>query len=181
MSDLTRTPFTADALPAVTGFDCGDAVWERQVSDWIRAGVGSGGAADAIAFGVRVWLYRDPSGELVGFGSLAEAPHLPPTTGAPPPAASVIPFFGIDRRFHGQPPGPREQRFAYRIFRDLLDEATKLRDTRPLLILEVDTENTRAERFYRDSFGFTDISAPEFDDDTGRSYKWMGLALPSVT
>ena len=170
---LAKTPFTADLLPAVATFDCGDGVWERFVSDWIKAAVGTGGAADALTFGTQVWLFHDPVGELVGFGSLAEAMHLPPL-GSPSdtaPRASVVPFFGIDRRFHGQPPGPREQRFAYRIFRELIAEAAKVRDERPLLILEVDTENTRAERFYRESFGFADISPPEADAETGRSYK----------
>jgi ribosomal protein S18 acetylase RimI-like enzyme len=166
-------------LPDVAAFDCGDAVWERQVSEWIQAEAGTGGAADAITFFTHIWVYRDPAGELVGFGSLAEAIHWP-APGTPRhnfPRASVIPYFGIDRRFHGQPPGPREQRFAYRIFRDLMAEAEKVQAERPLLILEVDTDNVRAERFYRESFGFADISPAEFDPETGRSYKWMGRAL----
>ena len=56
-------------------------------------------------------------------------------------------------------------------------EAEKVQAERPLLILEVDTDNVRAERFYRESFGFADISPAEFDPETERSYKWMGRAL----
>ena len=89
----------------------------------------------------------------------------------------VIPFFGVDKQFHGQPPGPREQRYAYRMFADLIAVAREAQHLRPLLTLEVDVANTRAERFYRESFGFKDISLPELDPDTARSFKWMGLPL----
>ncbi len=177
MDELKRIEFTPELLPRVAGMECGDAVWEQEVAAWIKAPAGAGGAVDALSFWVSVWLYETAGGELIGFGSFAHAFHLPPIPGVESPSASVIPFFGIDKRFHGQPSGPREQRYGYRVFEDLLNEARLVQHSRPLLVLEVDVVNTRAERFYRESFGFTDISPPELDPDSGRSFKWMGLAL----
>lgn len=177
MDDLKLVPFTPELLPRVAGMECGDAVWEREVAAWIKAPVGAGGAADAVAQQVVVWLYETHDGRLIGFGSLAHALHLPPIPGVESPSASVIPFFGIDKQFHGQPAGPREQRYAYRVFADLIAIARQARLVRPLLVLEVDVANTRAERFYRETFGFRDISPPELDPDSGRTFKWMGLGL----
>jgi ribosomal protein S18 acetylase RimI-like enzyme len=176
-NELNRLTFGPEICSRVTGFECGDSVWESEVAAWLKSPAGGGGAVDAVGFGVSVWLYETTDGRIVGFGSLAHALHLPAIPGVDSPSASVIPFFGIDKRFQGQPHGPREQRYAHRVFADLISEARLVRPVRPLLVLEVDVANTRAERFYRESFGFADISQPELDTDTGRSFKWMGLAL----
>jgi ribosomal protein S18 acetylase RimI-like enzyme len=181
MDELTRIAFTPELLPRVAGMECGDAVWEKEVAEWIKAPIGTGGAADAVGQQVMVWLYETADGQLIGFGSLAAALHLPPVPGVESPSATVIPFFGVDKQFHGQPLGPREKRYAYRLFADLIAVARQAQHLRPLLVLEVDVVNTRAERFYRESFGFADISQPELDPDTGRSFKWMGLALAPAT
>jgi hypothetical protein len=181
MDELKRIVFTPELLSRVAAMDCGDAVWEKEVAEWIKSPPGAGGAVDAIGQEVSVWLYENADGQLIGFGSLAPALHLPPIPGVESPSANVIPFFGIDKRFHGQPLGPREQRYAYRVFTDIIESARQAQHLRPLLVLEVDVLNVRAERFYRESFGFKDISLAELDPETGRSFKWMGLALTPAT
>src|SRR5947209_1809151 len=100
---LTRIPFTEGLLAKVQGFQCGDEAWEREVSDWIKAPRGGGGAIDALEHGAEIWLYVTAEGDVVGFGSLAQATQRWPRFKDPPVTASVIPMLGVDRRFWGQP------------------------------------------------------------------------------
>src|SRR5437764_15357828 len=98
-SSLIRLPFTEERLASVSGFHCGDDPWEREVSDWIKAPRGSGGAIDALEHGDQVWLYATAQGDLVGFGSLGEAVQRWPRAKDPPVPVTVIPMLGLDRRF----------------------------------------------------------------------------------
>jgi ribosomal protein S18 acetylase RimI-like enzyme len=175
-SNLIRIPFTEDLLPKVQAFDCGDEPWEREVSDWIKAPRGGGGALDELEHGATVWLYVTDDGELVGFGSLAAAVQRWPRSKDPQVPASVIPMLGVDRKFWGQPPGAPEERFSARLLVDLIAEAQTHRAERPILVLYVSIENARGIKYYERA-GFAELHKPYTDKNTGRVYKRMVLVL----
>jgi ribosomal protein S18 acetylase RimI-like enzyme len=82
----------------------------------------------------------------------------------------------VDRKFHGQPPGPSEQRYASQILSDLVAEAKRHEDERPILILYVNEQNHRAIRFY-ERFSFIELQKPYTDPVTGWVNKRMALVL----
>src|SRR5262249_8164208 len=139
-SDLTRIPFTEESLPKVQGFDCGDEPWEREVSDWIKAPLGEGGALDELQQGSHVWLYVNEADVLDWFGSLCITMQRCPRSKDPQIVVRSIPMLGVDRKFWGQPLGPVEDRYSIRILADLIAEARKHQDERPILILFVHIE-----------------------------------------
>jgi GNAT superfamily N-acetyltransferase len=173
---LTRIPFTDALLPKVQAIDCGDTTWEREVSDWIKAPRGGGGALDELEHGAQVWLYATAAGDLVGFGSLSAASQRWPGPNDPKIAVSVIPMLGVDRGYWGQPPGPPEQRYSAQLLDDLIAEARSSRDVRPILILFVHVDNVRGTRFYERA-GFTELHKPWTDKQTGQQYRRMVLVL----
>jgi ribosomal protein S18 acetylase RimI-like enzyme len=152
---------SAANFPRTAGFTCArrgepETRWEQDVSEWLRAPLGSGGALDAITEGqAEVWLYEDADSRLVGFGSLGIALLPPITPGDVPMMVYAIPYFGIHTDFRGKPDGPREQRYAWRIFQGLIDEAER-RGEYPLLTLYVDPENPAYRGFYP-PFGFQEV------------------------
>jgi hypothetical protein len=175
---LTRIPFTAELLANVLSFDCGaDALWQTEVSDWIKAPPGAGGAADAVASGTLVWLYANDVGDLVGFGSVGETVQRWPSSKDPPIAASNLPYMAVARRFWGQPSGlPSKDRYAGTILRNLIAEAMQHRATRPLLTLQVCDQNKAGIKLYSDA-GFKEYHKPRVDQTTGFVYKRMVLVL----
>jgi ribosomal protein S18 acetylase RimI-like enzyme len=93
---------------------------------------------------------------------------------------NIIPAVGVDKRFHGQPPGPPEQRYASLILRDLIYEATLHQERDPLLGLYVHPQNTRAIRFYQ-RLGFLPFFRAYTDPQTSVVYQSMVLVLPEHT
>ena len=147
---LEAQEFSAELLPLVQGFDCGDEPWSRPVSAWIQNG-------DALAdmanpkYGTRVWLYWLRN-RLVGYGSIGLTRRTIPPPAGPYVNVSIIPFFGVQRSYHRKPRwAARDERFAGQIMNDLIRAARDI--GRPLLILYVHSRNTRAKRFY-EKFGF---------------------------
>ena len=177
--ELKTVPFTAELLPKVQSFDCGDEVWEREVSDWIKHPLGTGGALDELQHGTRVWLYYTAEDGIIGFGSLGEAVQRYPSPKDDKIPAGVITNLAIQTRFRGQPPGPRQERYSARILDHLIHEAMATRDQRSILVLYVHVENTRAEKFYRDA-GFVELHKPYTDKQTDRTYKRMVLVLKAT-
>jgi hypothetical protein len=118
-------PFSEALLSRVQGYVCGTEPFEQEVAAWIQAARGAGGALDELEnAGTLVWLYESEAGELVGIGSLGvtqwrwDNPKKGPWT-----PIWIIPFYGVQTPFQGQPPGARENRYARRIFEDLLAKA----------------------------------------------------------
>ncbi len=177
---LQKIPFSEALLPRVQAFDCGAEPWQREVSDWIKAPRGAGGALDQLLQpGSQVWLYAAEQGSLVGFGSLAIGSQRWPRPKDPPIETSVIPVLGVDQRFWGQPAGPPEDRYSARILDDLIAEASAHRDARPILVLYVSLDNARGITFYERA-GFQELHKSWTDKNTGRVYKRMFLVLPEV-
>jgi GNAT superfamily N-acetyltransferase len=166
-------PFTEDLSSRVQGFSCGDNPWEIEVAQWIQLPRGSGGALDAMEDqSTEVWLYETEAGELVGYTSLGstEWAYPNPRKGARI-SLQIIPCLGIRKEFQGKPPSPtpREERYAWRIFEDLLDKAISRKRDRRWLGLLVHQQNEKAIAFYR-HFGFADYGAR-------KDYKSMLLDL----
>ncbi len=84
-----------------------------------------------------VWLYEDETGHLIGFISLNI--ELLEGTGQVEWSGPVycVTCFGIHTDFRGKPAGPREHRYAWRIFQGLIDE-TERRGKYPVMMLYVD-------------------------------------------
>jgi hypothetical protein len=102
--------------------------------------------------GTEVWLYRTEAGELVGYASLGKAEwRYPDPRKGPRVAVRIIPFIGVSEAFQGMPPAPtpREERYAWRIFEDLLAKAIERQAHSHLLASLVHKDNERAISFYR--------------------------------
>lgn len=162
-SSVSRTalappiPFTEQLLERVRDFHCGDEAYEVEVAQYIKSPRGTGSALDdMVNNGTQVFLYETLAGELVGYGSLGttlwrwDNPKKGPWT-----PIYIIPFYGVQSSFKGQPPGPKEHRYARRIFEDLLARAVEHPERRRLLGLCVHPQNVRAIKVYRD-YGFMD-------------------------
>src|SRR5262245_13120357 len=119
---LAVDPFTAAKLADVQDFDCGGKPFETEVSDWIKGpeGVEDTALGNLKQGNCRVWLYRLPNGQIVGFSSLGKSNWRFPDTGKREDI-SIIPHLGVKLVFQGQPKGvPREERYAYQIMSHLI-------------------------------------------------------------
>ncbi len=169
---LSATNFqrTADFICARRGEP--ETRWEQDVSAWLKAPLGTDGALDAIMDGqVEVWLYEDADHRLVGFASLGIALLSPMNLNGEPVTTYSVPYFGIHTDFRGKPDGPREQRYAWRIFQGLIDEAER-RGEHPLLTLFVDPENPAYQGFYP-LFGFVEVDRVTIGDR-----QWVRMGAP---
>ena len=165
---LTRYTFTAEDLPDVQSFHCGDELYEKEVSDWIKSSEGDCAVNSIVdpKRPSRVWLYRVGE-KIVGFGSLAQSKwYWPGNRTDPEMNLSVIIWVGVQKEFWGKPEGPKEERYSAQILDDLLAEADAVAKTHPILGLYVHKDNGRAIRFYKDS-GFNDELIHPIEKETG--------------
>lgn len=125
-------------LPAVQAFDCGTEPWELEVSDWIKGK--PNGVLDDLkrTGGCEVWLYGTPQDGLIGFASLSEPSWGYPAKHDPKP--NLIPMLGIQKRYWGEPAGPKEDRYARQIMDDVIAEARTHIERAPVLVLYVHSE-----------------------------------------
>src|SRR5262249_13421036 len=147
--------FTEAMLDRVAGFDCGDTEAALEVSNWIKAPRGAGGALDEIEeMGTQVWLYEDTAGKVVGFGSLGVTawryPNPKKSTFVP---MHIIPFYGVQTPFKKNPPGDYKGHYSYQIFSDLIARALDWPEKHRWLSLCVTPTNQGAIRLYEE-FGF---------------------------
>jgi ribosomal protein S18 acetylase RimI-like enzyme len=153
--------FDASQFERIRDFSCARAGhaeerWEQDVSEWIKAPHGEHGALDAVRDKIAdVWLYEDEEGNLIGFTSLGIGVVDTTTAATLPATVYTVPYFGIHTNFRGKPDGPREQRYAWRIFQGLIDEAER-RGKYTTLTLYVDPANPAYQGFYP-LFGFEEV------------------------
>ena len=166
--DLRVQLFLRRYYADVQNFSCGVDPWQVEVAQWIKA-ESQDNALNRMTEGTEVWLYRNAAGEVVGYGSLGKTEwRWPPPTGSWE-VVSIIPYFGVQTRFQGEPRGaPRNERFAYQIVRDLVVKA--IRHGTRILGLFVDGDNKRAIKFYEQA-GFIALPAG------GKKYLGMYLYL----
>ena len=146
--------------------------WEQDVSEWIKAPYGGQGALDAVRDKIaEVWLYEDDQGNLIGFTSLGSASVDTTTEKALPSSVYTVPYFGIHTKFRGKPDGPREQRYAWRIFQGLIEEAER-RGKYTTLTLYVAPDNPACQGFYP-LFGFVEVDCITIGDR-----QWVQMARP---
>lgn len=167
---LVAEEFVETSLDKVKEFDCGTEGYALHATRWIQAASTERGALQSkVKHGTRVWLYFDPEGALVGFGSLGltQWPEFPKKV-------SIIPQLAIQQTFRGQPTGEDEVKYSHQILDDLIGLA-KTQDT-DWLVLTVDPTNARAIALYK-SFGFL-----EFPKRNPFGHVKMGLLLrePSI-
>ena len=79
----------------LAGFSCGNDLWSRHVSEWIRGS----DVLDSMKKGTRVWLFESAAGDVVGFGSIGTAQwRWPPPDGAQTTIV-LIPMLGLDVQY----------------------------------------------------------------------------------
>jgi hypothetical protein len=156
--ELTRHVFTRLDLPSVQDFDCGDEAYEKEVADWLKGAEGADSAITSINHPTkpsRVWLYKLGK-EIIGFGALAKTDwRWPGKNNDPKLPLSILIWIGVQKKYWGQPSGPKEERYAAQILDDLVAEASDDAKTHPVLGLFVHKDNARAIRFYKNA-GFSD-------------------------
>jgi RimJ/RimL family protein N-acetyltransferase len=175
MSALVVVPFSAELLPLVDSFHCGDEPHERELADWIRQE-----AVPAMARGCNVWLYATPEKQIVGFGSLTTTRWSYPDPSSKRAAMALIPAVAIQTLFWGKPDGPREGRYSTQILDHLIVEAARLEGILPVLGLFVHPANQRAVKVYERA-GFQPYTQTYTDKATGVIYSSMirGLVRPN--
>ena len=101
-----------------------------------------------------MWLYKLDD-KLIGFGALAKTEwRWPGKNNDPRLPLTIVIWLGIQNEFRGQPPSPKEGRYAARILDDLVAEAEVDARTHPVLGQFVHKDNKRAIKFYKDA-GFS--------------------------
>lgn len=175
-SNLQKVPFTQELLPLVQDFECGDQVYEVEVSDWIK-NKGPGCVIDAMErWGTQVWLYVNEQTELVGFGSLGKTKWYWPAPSDKRVTVNLTPSLGIRSCFKGQPSGPPEGRYSTPIILDLIAAGRGITGVNPVLGLFVHPENEAAMRLYK-RVGFAHFHQRSKGDDPGVEYIGMILRL----
>lgn len=164
---LYADELTDDDRAELINLNCGDEPWSRTATEWM---LGSDVWKSIEKHRTRVWLYRNGSDVIVGFGSLGTTRRKWPPPSGDYSNLLIIPMLGIDCQFQGKPPDPRH-RYSHQILSHLRHEAIQLldehvnagRSTLPLLCLYVHRDNHRAIRLY-ERFGFVaDPSAARGD------------------
>ncbi len=176
---LFKDVFTESDLEEVQSFDCGNEPYQQEVANWLKGSLGADSALTSINHQERpgkVWLYRLEDGTLVGFGALGKSEWRWKGKKDPKIPLTVVIWIGLGKEFHGQPPGPREQRYSWQILDDLIAEALEDEETHPVLGLFVQTANVRAIELYRRA-GFTEELEPFVDKQTGVEYQRMAMVL----
>ena len=155
---IKQLEFNSDlwALAPVQTFTCGEREWEVEVGKWIAAPAGDPESAlYCIEQGrCSVWLYTlpaDDSLDIVGFTSLGRTSWGLQKRGEKTPI-QIVPNFAVALRYQGQPRDvPKAERYAYKMFGDLIAEAGrrwKFEGASQLLGLHVHPMNERAIQFY---------------------------------
>lgn len=161
--------FSSSDQSEMADLHCGDSAWARAASEWIKGSE----VFDSIEKSrTKVWVFRNSSDVVVGFGSLNATgwKRWPPPKG-PRSRLLYIPQLGIDSCFQGRPEDPK-WRYSKQIMEHLIYEARMLaiqiRDTKKkakhvdLLCLHVHKDNEPARKVY-ERFEFEKL--PGFEEN----------------
>ncbi len=97
---LFADEFVREDVGELIHFNCGNEPWAKAATEWIIA---SDVWESIRKHGTKVWLFRNVTGVIVGFGSLGITRRK-----WPPPDGGYcnflfVPMLGLDVHFHGQP------------------------------------------------------------------------------
>ena len=169
---LEKTPFSADLLPAVRDFDCGDSEAAQEVAEWIR-----GPVLEDLGPLCQVWLYSTEQHGLVGFSSLGErAWRYPNSKKSDHAPINTIPWIGIRKELQGMPREQPEARFFRQILAHIATEASRHTERLPLTGLFVRLRNPAIGAYKR--FGFEEFPPPYTDRETKIVYTRMIVEQP---
>lgn len=124
----------------VQGFACGDEIWAAKMAEWI-SGTKS---LESMARGTEIWIFRNETREVVGFGAIGLTSWPWPGPGQPPEQVCIIPAMAVQTSF-------QKRGYSRRILRFLIRRA--LNYLRFALVLYVHPENSKAIALY-ESEGF---------------------------
>ena len=150
MPDVLRfVPFAAELLEDVRDFDYGDESFQKELADWLRTD-----SLPALASGVKIWLYVNQSGDIIGYSSLGVSRWKYPDPSSHRIEVVIVPAVAVRKQFWGKPDGAeRDDRYSSQIMRHLLDEAEQWPGQPPVVGLFVHPDNVAAIRLY-ERFGF---------------------------
>jgi hypothetical protein len=101
-------------------FSCGTTESAEQAMSWIL-GDGYPSVLNEMNRGTRVWLYRNPKGQWVGFGSLGTTVWMLQGIRT---ELQLMPMLGVFAEHQGHPkPESGDAKYCYQIVDHLIDEA----------------------------------------------------------
>ena len=162
---MKRQPFDRTMADCVKDFDCGDALYAREVSDFITGKTGEVWKSIEEE-GLSVDLYlSDDDDDVIGFGCLVAQEVLLDGDTDPLGHLLMIAYFGLRTKYHKRPGDDYKHYYARQIFRDLLSEARIRRSDCKMIGLYVNPANVGAIRLYSDpEFGFYKVGTFDGDD-----------------
>lgn len=164
--NLRRERFTSAMLQDVGDFHCGDEEWSRDLADWIKT---PERVLDDLAdadLNCRLWVWKDETGVIVGFGSLGDAEFkLPNENKSPREPVTIIPALAVHAAH-------QRKGYARRILSELLDIAAQDADERQFVVLLVHVDNTGAQALYS-SAGFVKFGKPFVEKSSGMPHQKM--------
>ena len=154
-SQLTFVDCTVELLgrDSVRAFDCGDEIYEREISDWLKTAVGQLGAADEILAGNRVWLAVTQATEFVGIAAIGPSTASWPKNSSPRQQATCVTWVAVDRRHRGKGYGGQ-------IMNHVLGECVARAADFPLVVLYVHQQNP-ARGWYTAKYQFQPVGRPK--------------------
>jgi GNAT superfamily N-acetyltransferase len=161
---LQVAPFTADMLDRGRDFHYGDEPYQKDLADWMCHD-----AIRSLAIGTKIWLYINPTPDIVGYGSLGVTRWRFPDPDSPKTELVIIPAVALRSCYWGKPAGPAEDRYSSQIMRHLLDEAHPWPGQLPGVGLFVHPNNHAAIKLY-ERFGFRPFSHTFTDRATKVTY-----------
>lgn len=163
---VTPVRFYKSMIPTIRHLWCGDADYATEATLWIH-GLETPSVRSELNKGTDVWVYRNQSGETVGFGSLGLTEWR---IAGQLVTVQYLPMLGVFTDHQGCPPEESgSPKYCYQIVDHLVDEAEERAEEYPLLWLSVHPENAKAIRVYTNS-GF------EWAEDVG-GFSRMFLVL----
>jgi ribosomal protein S18 acetylase RimI-like enzyme len=172
MSDLTPIPLTpiligldAPEFPIISDWPFPDSYVSRMLRDDIPERVRRGTG--------RIWIYRDPDGQIVGFGTLDVRDHYGAYTGGKD--HPYIPLLAVNPTIASRGYGTSIVRHLIHVANVLAGGPCGIHD---VLFLDVYTDNERAIRLY-EKCGFQVIESEPIPDpeEGGRPFLIMALRV----
>jgi hypothetical protein len=153
-------PLTADDYTLCQSFDCGDETYQREVTHFLRETYWRGGRPKT----EQTFVVVSDEGEIVGYGTWKLRADLKVAGEAFERTVIDIPFFGLDRRFHGEVDleGRKVAAVQFATLDALARRNPQVEEDTPMHLV-VDVANERGQRFWV-SRGFVEVERLDFGE-----------------